>query len=117
MIIFAFSLTHLIGMCWRMVSPLYTSPLPLSEYQYQLLRLHPNTPGFTKSPVKEEKYPNPFSPLPGSLIQPPHGAGHSGQPPSPAQSVTPVNTSYNSWMSSSTPGSGMILKLAWYYLK
>ncbi len=68
-----------------MVSPLYTSPLPLSEYQYKLLRLHPNTPGFTKSPVKEEKYPNPFSPLPGSLIQPPHGAGHGGQPPSPAQ--------------------------------
>lgn len=103
MTIFAFSLTNLIGICWRMVSTVYTSPLPLSDYQYRLLRLHPDTPGFTRSPIKEEKYPNPFSPLPGSLIH-----GHGGQPSSPAQSVTPVNTSYNSWMSSSTPGSGVV---------
>ena len=41
--------------------------------------------GFTRSPIKEEKHPNPFSPLPGSLIQPHAGGGHGGQPSSPAQ--------------------------------
>jgi len=99
MIIFAFSLTSLLGYAWRSVYPMYSSPLLLSDKQYRLLSLDQDTPGFARSPEKEKKYPNPFSPLPGSLISSPKLS-----PPSPAQSSTPVNTSYNSWMSAS-PGS------------
>ena len=92
MIVFAVSLTSLLHLGWRWVSPLYASPLQLSEEQFRLLRLNPNTPGFSKSPAKSEaKYPNPFSPLPGSLISPPKQS-----PASPAQSSTPINnTSLN----------------------
>merc|ERR1719414_1174488 len=100
MIVFALSLTALLGYAWRSVYPLYSTPLLLSDHQYRLLSLDQDTPGFARSPEKEKKYPNPFSPLPGSLIS---------SPPSPAQSSTPVNTSYNhSWMSSvagASPGS------------
>jgi len=104
MVVFAFAFTNLVGICLRMLSPaLYNSPLPLSDQQYRLLGLHPNTPGFSKSSVKQENYPNPFTALPGCLIQAPSSPA---QPSSPTQSTTPVNTSYNSWMSQSTPASG-----------
>jgi len=100
--IFVLSLTILLFLFWRWVSPLYSSPLQLSDEQYRLLRLEPNTPGFCRSPRKEEtRYPNPFSPLSGSLL-----ASPKQSPASPAQSSTPVNTSLHSWMSSSGLSSG-----------
>lgn len=97
MLVFVLSLTILLLMLWRWVSPLYSSPLQLNDQQYRLLGLDPNTPGFCRSPEKGEvKYPNPFTPLSGSLINSPKQS-----PASPTTSSTPVNTSMHSWMSSS----------------
>ena len=98
-ILSVFSLTNLICLGWRWMSPLYSTPLQLSDKQFRLLRLQQETPGFARSPEKEEKYPNPFTPLPGSLISSPKPSEPS--PASPAQSSTPVNTSVTSWLSSS----------------
>lgn len=96
-VVFTAAVTSLVLLGWRAVSPLYSAPLQLTERQYRLLRLEPDTPGFVRSPGQEEKkYPNPFTPIKGSFISSPKPA-----PPSPSQSTTPVNTSYNSWLSSS----------------
>jgi len=111
MAVFAVSLTSLLTLCWRWVSPLlmYTgAPLTLSDEQFRLLRLSPDTPGFARSPDRAgaggsmaERYPSPFSPLPGSLIS--RTSSPQGTT-SPGATTTPANNkSYNnsSWLSNS----------------
>ena len=98
-LVFLFSLTSLLSLGWSWVSPLYSSPLHLSDKQFRLLKLQQDTPGFARSPEKEEKYPNPFTPLSGSLMSSPKPSEPSSG--SPTSSSTPVNTSVTSWLSSS----------------
>lgn len=95
-LMFAVLITTSVTSIWNYIAPLHgLAPIPLSEDQFRLLRLHPSSPGFTKSPEKKPPtFPNPFTPLPGSLIQ---QTSHT----SPSASITPVNLSSTSWLSSS----------------
>lgn len=81
-------------------------PLLLTDRQFRLLHLHPDTPGFARSPEQRvAKYPNPFSPLPGSLVNPAAASSTPSSPTtssaSPNQSATPINLSAASWLSTS----------------
>ena len=98
MSMFAVLLTSSLSSIWTMLSPLHSmSPIALNTEQFRLLRLHPNSPGFSKSPEQVAKSPHtPASPLPGPLVS-----------TSPALSVTPVNMSRHSWMSGS-PSSPLV---------
>jgi len=103
MAMFSVLLTTSLSCLWSYISPLHSvSPLALTDQQFRLLRLHPSSPGFSKSPeVKTPEYSNPFTPLPGPLVTP------LSSPPaqnsaSPAGSSTPVNMSRHSWHSPST---------------
>eukprot|EP00092_Neocalanus_flemingeri_P009246 GFUD01009951.1.p1 GENE.GFUD01009951.1~~GFUD01009951.1.p1 ORF type:complete len:540 (+),score=208.25 GFUD01009951.1:58-1677(+) len=99
---FAVLLTSSLSSLWSYISPLHSSsPLALTAEQFRLLRLHPSSPGFTKSPeVKTPVYPNPFTPLPGPLVSP-LSSPPSQSPTSPTGSNTPVNMSRHSWHSNS----------------
>ena len=97
--LFAVLLSSSLSSLWTMLSPLHSlSPISLNPAQFRLLRLHPNSPGFSQSPDPKPRSPAaPASPLPGPLLS------------SPALSVTPVNMSHHSWLSSpGSPGSPML---------
>merc|ERR1719429_193945 len=97
--LFAVLLCSSLSSLWTMLSPLHSlSPISLNPAQFRLLRLHPNSPGFSQSPDPKPRSPAaPASPLPGPLLS------------SPALSVTPVNMSHHSWLSSpGSPGSPML---------
>jgi hypothetical protein len=103
MAVFSVLLTTSLTSIWSYIFPLHsTSPLALTAEQFRLLRLHPSSPGFTKSPeVKSPTYPNPFTPLPGPLVSPLSSPPTQQSPSSPTGSVTPVNMSRHSWNSTS----------------
>ena len=92
MSLFAVLVTSFFSSLWSLLAPLHShTPLSLTSRQFQLLRLHPSSPGFTKSPESskaQSSNPGP-SPLPGHLTL------------SPAPSITPVNMSSTSWLSQS----------------
>jgi len=102
MAIFSVLLTTSLSSLWSYISPLHSvNPLALTAEQFRLLRLHPSSPGFTKSPeVKTPVYPNPFTPLPGPLVSP-LSSPPAQSPTSPTGSITPVNMSRHSWHSPS----------------
>ena len=95
MSLFAVLVTSFFSSLWSLLAPLHSlTPLSLTSRQFQLLRLHPSSPGFTKSPESsraQSANPGP-SPLPGHLTL---------SPLSPTTSVTPVNMSSTSWLSQS----------------
>jgi len=107
LLLFALCLTQGLSRGYTLLAPLHgLSPLALTEAQYRLLRLHPESPGFTRSPPpKAAPSPpsSPFTPLAGPLLD------TSSLPPSPSSpclSVTPVNLSNTSWLSEpASPGS------------
>jgi len=104
MAVFSVLLTTSLSSLWSYLFPLQaTNPLALTAEQFRLLRLHPSSPGFTRSPeVKTPSYPNPFTPLPGPLVSPVSSPPPATQSPtSPTASVTPVNMSRHSWHSNS----------------
>ena len=89
MSLFAVLLTSGLSSLWTLLSPLHSlAPVSLTSDQFRLLRLHPDTPGFTRSPEPKSQTPasNLASPLPGPLV-------------SPDMSLTPMNMSRHSWMS------------------
>merc|ERR1719397_415667 len=93
MSMFAVLATSFLSSVWTLLAPLHSlAPLSLNTKQFQLLRLHPTSPGFTKSPEpsKVTSSTSPLvSPLPGHLTL------------SPTTSLTPVNMSSTSWLSQS----------------
>merc|ERR1719195_926196 len=95
MAVFAILLTSSLSSLWTMLSPLHSNaPISLTSEQFRLLRLHPNSPGFTRSPDPKPKFPGSglSSPLPGPLV-------------SPDVSMTPVNMSRHSCLSQHSPAS------------
>ena len=95
MAVFAILLSSSLSSLWTMLSPLHSNaPISLTSEQFRLLRLHPNSPGFTRSPDPKPKSPGSglSSPLPGPLV-------------SPDVSMTPVNMSRHSWLSQHSPAS------------
>lgn len=93
MSLFAVMITSFFSSLWNLLAPLHSlTPLSLTSRQFQLLRLHPSSPGFTKSPETTKAQSSGsclVSPLPGHLTL------------SPATSLTPVNMSSTSWLSQS----------------
>ena len=93
MSLFAVMITSFLSSLWNLLAPLHSlTPLSLTSRQFQLLRLHPSSPGFTKSPEPDRAASSTsglMSPLAGHLTL------------SPATSITPVNMSSASWMSQS----------------
>ena len=92
MSLFAVLLTSSLSSLWTLLSPLhFLAPVQLTSDQFRLLRLHPNTPGFTRSPEPKPRSPasNLASPLPGPLVSP------------DVSLTTPINMSRHSWMSQS----------------
>ena len=91
MSLFAVLATSFLSSLWSILAPLHSlAPLSLTNKQFQLLRLHPTSPGFTKSPEPSAAPSSPLvSPLPGHLTL------------SPTTSLTPVNMSSTSWLSQS----------------
>ena len=105
MLLFAVATANLLGSLWTVLAPLHGQPpIALTDRQFSLLRLHPSSPHFTKSPEKKSNsYPNPFTPLPGPLLSP--ASASSAALSSPSSPQTPANMSSTSWMSTpSTPG-------------
>jgi len=105
MLLFAVATANLLGSVWTVLAPLHGQPpLALTDRQFSLLKLHPSSPLFTKSPEKKtDSYPNPFTPLPGPLLSPASASSPAISPPNSPQ--TPANMSSTSWLSTpSTPG-------------
>ena len=90
MALFAVLLTSGLSSLWSLLSPLHSlTPVSLTSDQFRLLRLHPNTPGFTRSPEPLTPASKLASPLPGPLVTP------------DGSICTPINMSRHSWMSQS----------------
>lgn len=95
MSLFAVMITSFFSSLWSLLAPLHSlTPLSLTSKQFQLLSLHPSSPGFTKSPETKRAESSSCGlvsplPLPGHLTL------------SPATSITPVNMSSASWLSQS----------------
>jgi len=91
MAMFAVLLTSSLSSIWALLSPLLSplTPVSLTSDQFRLLRLHPNTPGFTRSPEPQTPASKLASPLPGPLVTP------------DGTLCTPINMSRHSWMSQS----------------
>ena len=63
MAVFAILLTSSLSSLWTMLSPLHSNaPISLTSEQFRLLRLHPNSPGFTRSPDPKPKSPGSSKP-------------------------------------------------------
>ena len=55
MSLFAVLATSFLSSLWTLLAPLHSlAPLSLTDQQFRLLRLHPSSPGFTKSPESTE---------------------------------------------------------------
>ena len=69
MSLFAVLATSFLSSLWTLLAPLHSlAPLSLTDQQFRLLRLHPSSPGFTKSPDPSQVPSSPLmSPLPGHL--------------------------------------------------
>merc|ERR1719402_151053 len=93
MLLFAVATANLLGSLWSVLAPLHGQPpIALTDRQFSLLRLHPSSPHFTKSPEKKSNsYPNPFPPLPGPLLSP--ASASSAALSSPSSPQTPANMS------------------------
>jgi len=86
---FAVLLTSSLTSIWNKIALLHSmSPISLNTAQFKLLRLDPNSTGFSKSPDPKPVTPTTTSPLPGPLV-------------SPSMSMTPINMSHHSWLSQS----------------